>query len=338
MRFGIQVGTYLPGDWTAAQTLEHVELLAAAARDHNFDGLFAGHRYLAGRQTALLHPFVLLGHLSGMCPGMHVGTAIYLLPLHNAVESAEQAAALDLLCRGRFLFGIGLGYTDAEFRAFQVEKRHRRPRAQEAVDLMRRLWTEDEVTHHGRFFQVERGGINPRPWRPGGPPILVGADTLAGVERAPELGDHWLPSRRHSKTFLRQALPLYRGALDARERTFVGLPMYRDLCVAETGAEAERRARPAYEAIYQAFSRSGHPGEQYNLGFEELKRERLIIGDPQSVADQVLEYHREFSVEFMWFAVQWPGMDTTAAVETIRLFGDEVIPRVRAVTGPGRIP
>jgi len=226
MRFGIQVGTYFPGDWTATQTLDHVELLAAA-RDHHIDGLFAGHRYLAGRQTALLHPFVLLGHLSGMCPGMYVGTAIYLLPLHNAVESAEQAAALDLLSRGRFLFGIGLGYNHAEFRSFQVDKRDRRARAQESVDLMRRLWTEDEVTHQGRFFQVGRSGSNPRPWRRGGPPILVGADTLAAVQRAPELGDHWLPSRRHSKTFLRQALPLYQAALDARGRPFRGLPMYR---------------------------------------------------------------------------------------------------------------
>ena len=338
MRFGIQLGTYLPGDWTPAETFRHVELLAEAAHRHGFDGLFSGHRYLAGKQTALLQPFVLLGHLSGLCKGMFLGTSIYLLPLHNPVESAEQAATLDILCEGKFLFGIGLGYQDFEFKAFGVEKRQRRKRALESVQVMRRLWDEDDVTHHGEFFSLEGATINPKPHRRPGPPILVGADTIEAVRGAPELGDHWLPSRRHSKTFLREALPVYKAALAARGRAFQGLPMYRDLVVAETAALAQERVRPAYQAMYQAFSRMGHPGEHYNLDFEELKRERLLLGSPEEVAEQVLDYHREFGVEFMWFAVQWPGMATQAALETIRLFGDEVIPRVQRETGPSRLP
>ncbi len=338
MRFGIQIGTYLPGDWTPAETFNHVERLAEAAHRYNLDGLFAGHRYLSGKETSLLHPFVLLGHFSGLAKGMYLGTSIFLLPLHNPVEAAEQAAALDVLCEGKFLFGVGLGYRDDEFKAFGVDKRLRRQMGEEAVQIIRRLWDEDDVTHHGRFWELEHARINPKPRQRPGPPILVGADTLRGVERALDLGDHWVPSRRHSKTFLREALPIYKAALAQRGREFVGIPMYRDLCVAESATEAEQRVRAAYEAIYQTFSRLGHPGERYDLDFEELKRERLLIGSPDEVYRQVLEYHREFGVEFMWFAVQWPGMDTQWAVETIRLLGEEVAPRVRAQTGASRFP
>ncbi len=338
MRFGIQVGTYLPGGWSAAQVRDHVRGIGAAAAEHHFDGLFAGQRYLAGKDTGIPQPLVLLSYLSGMAPEMYVGTSVFLLPLHDPVQVAEHTAALDVLSGGRFLFGIGLGYQDAEFEAFGVDKKTRRARAQEAIGLIRRLWAEDEVDHDGTFFHLRGATINPKPLQRPGPPVLVGADTLASVQRAPELGDYWLPSRRHSKEFLRSALPVYRTVLERQGKPFVGLPMYRDLCVAESSQEAEVRVRVAYEAIYQRFSQTAHPGERYDFNFEELKRDRLIIGSPEEVRDQVLEYHREFGVEFMWFAVQWPGMDPRWSLETIRLFGDEVIPQVKKLTGAGRIP
>lgn len=338
MRFGIQVGTYLPGGWSAAQVREHIRQIGAAASEHHFDGLFAGQRYLAGKDTAIPQPLPLLANLAGMAPEMYVGTSVFLLPLHDPVQVAEQTATLDVLSGGRFLFGIGLGYQDAEFEAFGIDKRTRRQRAQEAVEVIRRLWVEDDVDHNGTFFHLRGATINPKPHQRPGPRILVGADTLTSVQRAPELGDYWLPSRRHSKAFLRTALPAYRTALERQGRPFTGLPMYRDLCVAETSQEAEVRVRTAYEAIYRRFSQAQHPGESYNLSFDELKQDRLIIGSPEEVRDHVLEYHREFGVEFMWFAVQWPGMDSRWSLETIRLFGDEVIPQIKKLTGPGRIP
>ena len=90
--------------------------------------------------------------------------------------------------------------------------------------------------------------------------------------------------------------------------------------------------------MYQTFSRLGHPGERYDRSFDELKQERLLLGSPSEVRDQVLEYHREFGVEFMWFAVHWPGMEPRWALETIQLFGDEVIPQLKSLTGASRIP
>src|SRR5438093_10608213 len=109
MRFGIQVGTYLPGGWSASQVRDHVREVGAAAAEHHCDGLFAGQRYLAGSDTGIPQPLVLLSYLSGMAPEMYVGTSVFLLPLHDPVQVAEHTAALDVLSEGRFLFGIGLG-------------------------------------------------------------------------------------------------------------------------------------------------------------------------------------------------------------------------------------
>lgn len=286
----------------------------------------------------MFQPLVLLAYAAGVAPGLYLGTSVFLLPLHHPVEVAEQTASLDVLCGGRFLFGIGLGYRDAEFAAFGIEKGSRRQRAAEAVQLIRQLWAEDDVTFTGKVFQVKGATIRPKPIQQPGPPILVGADTLATISRVPELGDQWIASRRHSQTFLRQALPVYRDALERHEKPFTGVTMFRDLCVAENGAQADQRIQAAYEATYQLYHRWGQPGEPYDLPFHELKRERLIVGSPDEVRDQVLAYHSEFGTEFMWFIVHWPGMDPEWTLETIRLFGEEVIPQLRKALPASRIP
>ncbi len=338
MRFGIQLGDILSGEWTSAQVQEHLRQRAELAASCNFDGLFAAQHYLTGPSASMVQPLVLLAYAAGLAPHMYLGTSVFLLPLHHPIEVAEQIASLDVLCGGKLLFGIGLGYREQEFTAFGVDKASRRQRAREAMELIRRLWVEDNVTFSGRFFQVRDATIRPKPIQQPGPPVLVGADTLATVSRVPELGDHWIASRRHSITFLRQALPAYQDALARRDKPFKGVPMFRDLCVAEKAAEAEERIRKAYEATYQLYHRWGQPGEPYDLPFHELKRERLLVGSPDQVRDQVLAYHSEFGTDFMWFFVHWPGMDPAWTLETVRLFGEEVIPQLRKALPPSGIP
>ena len=204
--------------------------------------------------------------------------------------------------------------------------------------MIRKLWAEDEVTFHGEFFHLDGVSIAPKPLQRLGPPVLVGADTVQSASRTPEVGDHWIASRRHSKAFLRQAVPAYKAALERHGKDFKGLFLFRDLCVAASRREAEERIVGAYERMYQLYRRWGQPGEEYELSFDELKRERLIVGSPDEVIDQVMAYHREFGAEFMWFTVYWPGMDTQQSLETIRIFGERVIPEVKRATPECPVP
>jgi alkanesulfonate monooxygenase SsuD/methylene tetrahydromethanopterin reductase-like flavin-dependent oxidoreductase (luciferase family) len=166
----------------------------------------------------------------------------------------------------------------------------------------------------------------------------MGADTVKTVARVPEIADHWIASRRHSKAFLREAVPAYKAALQQNGKEFKGLFIFRDLCIADSSKEAESRIRGAYERRYQRYQRWGQPGERYDLPFDELKQDRLILGSPAEVIEQVMAYHEEFGAEFMWFMVDWPGMDPRFTLESIQRFGEEVIPKIKQATPVCQVP
>ncbi len=332
MRFGVLVSVAYPGDFDPGHMYRHIYQQADVASKTNFEAVFAAHHYLMGPDSAAVQPLLLLANLTGQFPGLYIGSSIFLLPLHHPVEVAEYTATLDILSQGKFLFGVAQGYRDVEFQSFGIEKRHRRERLVEGLQVIRKLWAEDNVTFQGQFFHLDGVSIAPKPIQRPGPPILVGADTLKNVSRVPEVGDHWIASRRHTKTFLRQALPAYKAALERQGREFKGLFIFRDLCMAKSTREAEERIKDAYERMYQIYQQWGQPGERFDVHFEELKQERLIIGSPVEVAEQVMAYHREFGAEFMWFTVYWPGMEPQWALETIQAFGEQVIPEIKRAT------
>jgi len=333
MIFGVMLIGPFDGEIEPQEIYRHSLSQAKVAVENNFDALFTAQHYVSGPAAAMMQPLVLLANLAALSAGLYTGSAIFLLPLHHPLAIAEQTATLDIVSGGKFLFGVGQGYRDLEFESFGIRKKDRSRRMIEGVELIRKLWTEDDVEFQGEFFSIKAATIAPKPIRIGGPPILAGADILKTVERVPSFADHWIASRRHTKPFLRQALPVYQEALKQQRKDYKGLFLFRDLCVADNSVEAERRIKYAYERMYQIYDRWGQPGERYDLGFEQLKKDRLIVGSPEEVAEQVIGYHREFDVGAMNFCVHWPGMDPQYTLETIRLFGEKVIPEIKRTIG-----
>ena len=197
------------------------------------------------------------------------------------------------------------------------------------MQAVRVLWTGQTSSFEGRFYRFEDVSIRPTPIQQPGPPVWVGADTVPTVARVPDIGDAWVASGRHTRTFIREALPGYRARLEELGRPFEGLPLFREMHVAEDSRSAEEGMKDALRAQYESYARWGQPGERYDLDFDQLKEERILVGAPQEVAERVTEYRDEFDVPFMWFRLYYPGMDPKRALETIRLFGEEVIPRCR---------
>ena len=337
MRFGIEFGSY-PADMDPVKVCQQLSERAQVAYKNNFEALFVAHHYATGPDAAILQSLPLLAYLAGQVPGLYLGTSIFLLPLHHPLMVAEYTATLDNLSGGKLLFGVGQGYRDIEFNSFGIEKRHRKGRLVEGLQVIRKLWSEDNVTFHGEFFHLDGVTIAPKPLQRPAPPILMGADTVKTVAHVPELADHWIASRRHSKVFLREAVPVYKAALERQGKDFKGLFIFRDLCIADSLREAEDRIRGAYERRYQRYQRWGQPGERYDLSFDELKEDRLIIGSPADVVEQVMAYHEEFGAEFMWFIAEWPGMDPCFTLETIQRFGAEVIPQIKRLTPSCPVP
>jgi probable F420-dependent oxidoreductase len=136
-------------------------------------------------------PMVLFGYL-GALTTMELVTGIIILPQRQTVLVAKQAAEIDLLTGGRLRFGIGIGWNAVEYEALGKNFADRGRRVDEQVQLMRRLWTAESVSHEGEFEKVTGAGIAPLPvQRP--IPIWIGGSSPAAYRRTGRLADGWFP-------------------------------------------------------------------------------------------------------------------------------------------------
>ena len=183
MEIGYQVGQVVLRDTVTLQQQwqEHLEQFRAS-RDAGFDIYCWAHHYLID-PFQHFQPFPILSRLAAEPGNMKLATSVLLLPLLNPVDVAEQVATLDHIAEGRFILGLGLGYRPEESEAFNTHMGHRAARSSEALELMVRLWTEEEVTHHGRFFQVTEARPTARPYQQPHPPIWLAAMSDPAVRR-----------------------------------------------------------------------------------------------------------------------------------------------------------
>lgn len=135
-----------------------------------------------------------LARLSALTQRVRIGTAILLLPLYAPAIIAKQIADLDRASTGRITLGVGVGGEYAqEFRACGVPLASRGSRTDEAIPLIRRLWSGEPISHSGRHFEFEDVRIHPAPSQSGGPPIVVAGRQPVAMRRAAHLGDGWMP-------------------------------------------------------------------------------------------------------------------------------------------------
>lgn len=161
----------------------------------------------------------VMGYVAAHAQGMTIGPNILILPPLNPMHVAEEAATLDVLTGGNYILGIGLGYRQPEFDAFGISLKERAPRFNESIALMRRLWTEDRVSHKGRFYTVNDAGIGVKPVRPGGPPLYIAGQAEVSVRRAARIGDAWLIVNSGGLGTVAPLMQIYRAALKEYGRT-----------------------------------------------------------------------------------------------------------------------
>lgn len=329
LKFGIDLYPHFSTELSGASAFEFAVRQVQIAHEVGFDGIFASHHYALGPSEQMFQPIPLLARLAAEAPSMTIGTAVYLLSMHNPLEAAEVMATLDIITGGRTVFGVGQGYRDIEFSSMGIRKETRGERMSEAVEIVRRLWVEDNVTWKGKHFHLNDVTINPKPIQQKGPPIWMGGDTLRGVARAASIADSWLTSPRHSKSFIRSAVNIYKD-----QRSMLNLPLsppifFREMYVAPTRKEAETLIMNSFKRLYNVYHRAGQPGERYDRSFQELKEERIIVGDPEDVYTEIQKYREEFGAEYMLFRIYYLGMDPEKSVDCIKLFGREVLPYFR---------
>jgi alkanesulfonate monooxygenase SsuD/methylene tetrahydromethanopterin reductase-like flavin-dependent oxidoreductase (luciferase family) len=263
---------------------------------------------------------------------MKLVLSILLLPLYSPADVAETVATLDVISDGRVVLGVGLGYRDIEYQAFNVERRHRVGRFLESLELVQRLWTEDEVTYHGTHFNLDNATCAIRPVQQPHPPIWVAANFDTVVRRAGELGMPWFVNPHATLETLERQTAIYKEGLAVGGKEMPAeMPIIKEMHVAATHEEAIRNVQPYLEAKYQAYADWGQdkalPGEEdFRIPFEELARDRFILGSSEEVIQQIEDHRQRVGANHFMFRVWYPGMDARMAMRVVEQMGDNVLP------------
>ncbi len=336
MQFGLMTrGQFRPGDDMQVRFRELMEQARLANR-LGFASLTKGSHYSA-------HPYQdfqqlpYLARVSAEAPNLRVNAGIVLVPLHKPQDLAEQLATLDVMTGGKLIFGAGLGYRDVEFKAFGTTARQKVRRFEEALEAIKRLWSEETVDMKGSHFELDGASCPLKPIQQPHPPIWIGANADKAIERAARIGTCWYINPHNTISTIKRQLDVYRKALDNLGKPFPDeLPIRREVFVAPTREEAIEICRPYLADKYKTYHAWGQskamPEGDNDLSQEldELLTDRFLIGSPNEVAEGLVNLARETGVNHVVMSVQWPGMPQNLVLDTMHLLAEQVFPQVRA--------
>jgi len=243
MKVGLFITNQQTLDTDMVSALDDQFAMVRLARDCGWDSLFSGQHYLSNNKQLQMVP--LLARLAAEAGEMTIGLGILLLNLHNPVYTAETVATLDIIARGNFIFGVGLGYRDIEFDAFGVPKGERVKRLEEYLTLVERLWTEDRVSYEGPGCRLDNVHMNIRPVQKPRPPIWMAANSDPAVKRAARMADAWFINPHATSDTIRRQMAVYRAELKAaRKDAPRELPVVKEVYCAKDRATALEMAGP----------------------------------------------------------------------------------------------
>jgi probable F420-dependent oxidoreductase len=280
-----------------------VAKVAAAAEAAGFHGLgFTDHpaptqRWLETGGHDALDPFVAMGFAAARTTTLRLIPNIVVLPYRNPFVVAKAGATLDLLSNGRFTLAIGVGYLKREFTALGVDFDERNDLVDEALDVIRAVWTTDDVTYEGRHFTARGITAHPRPVSLPHPPIWVGGNTGKARQRVVTHGDGWCP------------FPAPAG-------------------LAKTAGTAEmdtlERLGEGIEDLRRRSDAAGRDWSSIDVSFSNFVGSRP--GAPDFTADAYLTgLDKLAAIGVTWVQVGLPGDSLAHALETIDRFGELVI-------------
>ena len=233
----------------------------------------------------------VLSAVAGRTTKIKLGTDVLQVPLYQPVDLARRVVTLDHLSNGRFILGVGIGFIPAEFAALGVPFQERGARMEEALDIMIRLWTEEEVTYEGKYYQLKETVLAPKPVQKPHPGILMGGLhsniqrgapgasrkggwNHPGIRRTARFATGWIPGGRPDLDVSREGMELLKEAASKEGRSLKDEDF--DLTLSSFGqfnidGDREKALREA-ERFYNTRLRKGFYQVQANPSFESLKQ------------------------------------------------------------------
>ncbi|MGE2718714.1 LLM class F420-dependent oxidoreductase [Mycolicibacterium celeriflavum] len=282
-----------------------IATVAAAAEAAGFHGFgFTDHpaptqRWLQAGGHDAVDPFVAMGYAAAVTTTLRLIPNIVVLPYRNPFVVAKSGATLDLLSEGRFTLGVGVGYLKREFAALGVDFEERAALFEEALEVIRGIWTTDDFSFDGRHFTASGITAHPRPVSDPHPPIWIGGNTTAARKRVVAYGDGWCP-------FPAPAM------LAQTART---APM--DVEALASGVEDLKRR----------FDEAGRDWSRVDITFTNPDG-GSPGGDDFNPEEYLSGLEKLAAIGVTWVQVGLPGDSLAHVLETIERFGESVIAKV----------
>ena len=183
------------------EDVESVVQIAARAEELGFESVWAsdhvfntGHVFERIGNRPYYEPLTILSYVAAMTETILLGTSVLVLPYHNPINLAKTAATLDVLSRGRLVLGVGVGAIEDEMEAMGSPFAERGAVTNEAIAIMKELWTQEDPEFQGRFHNFSGMKFSPKPLQTPHIPFLIGGVSRAAIRRAARMGNGWHPT------------------------------------------------------------------------------------------------------------------------------------------------
>jgi alkanesulfonate monooxygenase SsuD/methylene tetrahydromethanopterin reductase-like flavin-dependent oxidoreductase (luciferase family) len=319
MQLGIYANQYLD-DGSSFGFPELFEV-ADATEAAGLDTLAVGERHFY--EPGFLDPFTCLSAVAARTD-LGVASNILILPAHHPVHVAERIAAIDRLSGGESLWGLGIGYRPSEIESFGASMDRRGKHFAESVGVLKRLLAGERFDHDGEFYGFEDGFVSPTPLQEPHPPLFAGGSGSVALKRAAYRCDGFTAASDTPEA-IAEEVEAYRDALEemGKDREDGEVALMLNGFVADSVEAAREALTPSMFDLLELYATWGNPHAE-RPSWEDVEDE-VLAGPPARVAERLAAY-RDAGVDHVFVRTQFPGMETDAAVESIRRLGDDVLP------------
>lgn len=346
MRFSLMAPVWR--DLSDPQPFRQTFDLVRIAEEEGYDTVTQGHHHFM--MGNLSDPLTYLAALAGITTKIRFSTTVFLLPFHNPLRVAEQIAMIDQLSGGRAGIGVGTGWRALEYEAYGVPFAERGARMEEALRIMRLLWTEEDVSYRGRFTSFPKLTLYPRPIQKPNPPLWVAGGAKVAIDRAARLGDAWLCGPVESFNRVMSMKAFYDAKCLELGRT-PDWVLRRYVWIAPEASTIERDVLPDYiKGLLGHWRESTTDPENIEIirridaggaiPTRQIADDRLLWGDPDSIIRQIKTLRQKTGLDHLIvaFGTGLPAhsdlnsrsiasFDDVAGM--VRLFAREVMPAFR---------
>ncbi len=308
------------------QTLEHIEQMEALG----FDTVWLTEHHFID-DDYLPSVLTMAAAVAARTSRVTIGTAVLLLPLHDPIRVAEDAAVVDVLSDGRLRLGLGIGYKLEEFEAFGVDRRARPSLLEEGIEIIRGAWADGSFSHHGRHRSFDDLEVTPKPVQRPGPQIWLAGRAPVPVARAATVGDGLI---------VVGGPDLYRDYHAAHQAS--GRTDPARLCIFAFTYPSDDPARDEAQLSQYAMYRMENYAQWYGSAGDLASDKALLqtagaadaggamqfFGTPQQVIDELKAAEAAGATAALWFATL-PGTTADATTPLFEVLAREVMPAFR---------